>query len=157
MKRVTRKGRKLAASRPGSQTSSRPDGVGEEYLCGRVDPALAGDQLGPVRGDVEEQAVTGPRQGHRTEQQNYHHEVGKEGGEPDDLEQEKRSELQAGINSLIAGIRNLSRGVKSFPYDDVDDDPGKQQGPDQLPLNASEHLHPGSDTQHSPTASIKTF
>ena len=64
--------------------------VGKEDLRGRIDPALWGEELGPVGGDVEQETLTRPLQGHRPHQQGEHHEVRKQRREPDDLNREKK-------------------------------------------------------------------
>ncbi len=63
--------------------------IGKEDLRGRIDPALRRVELGPVGGDVEQETLTRPLQGHRPHQQSEHHEVRKQRREPDDLNREK--------------------------------------------------------------------
>ncbi len=63
--------------------------VGKKDLRGRIDPALWCVELGPVGGDVEQETLTRPLQGHRPHQQGEHHKVRKQRREPDDLSREK--------------------------------------------------------------------
>ena len=53
-----------------AQGGQRPcsDRVCKEYLSGGVYPALRGVQLGPVRGDVQQQALARALQGDRLKQ-----------------------------------------------------------------------------------------
>ena len=65
---------------------SHADAVGEEDLRGSVNPRRALFQLRPVNVHVVGKAVDGALQRQGSRQQNEHHKVREESGEPDDLE-----------------------------------------------------------------------
>ena len=44
---------------------------------------------------------------------------------------------------------DLSRGVKTFVDDEIDDQPGEDESAEQLPLDPARVLDALSDTQHS--------
>ena len=108
--------------RPQRWQGPGPDAVGKEYLCGGVYPALAGPQLRPVRGDVEQEPCPSTLQGDSSEQQGDHHEVGEQGREPDYLH---TGDVVQTIQ--LSNLSNLSWRVQPFPYDEVYSEPAKTQ------------------------------
>ena len=87
---------------PEGWEGSHADTVGKEDLSGSVYPSGSLQQLLPLGSDVVFQASHGPLQCEGSTEQDGHHEVGEEGGEPDDL----------------------PRAVETLSNDPVDTEPG---------------------------------
>ena len=102
--------------RPQGRQGPHADTVGKEDLGGAVDPGGSLQQLLPLGSDVVLQAGHGALQCEGPAEEDGHHEVREEGGEPDDL----------------------PRAVETLGDDPVDTEPGQHQTPSQLPLNAAQ-------------------
>ena len=50
-------------------------------------------------------------------------------------------------------LQYLAGGVESLPYDEVDDAPGEDEGPQQVPVHAAQVGHAARNVQHSSTRS----
>ena len=111
-----------------SWQGSHSNTVGKEDLSGSINPCLALLQLAPVWSDIVDETVGSSLQGESSAQEDGHHKVGEESGEPDDL----------------AGA------VETLGNDAVDTEPGQGQAPHQLQVDAAQSvLQTTVDAQHS--------